>query len=461
MFFVAAPRSACKPRPARTACALISCASLAACALETPVLEVPVLEAKSILVVAVDPTSAATITAFDVDPTTGDYFTVPIRERDLELYALHYDCPLDALAFEPGTLTAVRAPEQGFALPDTARVLASTIRGDRATAITESSTLPASLATLRIPGDGTACVDFTSHVFEIPDTIDTPVMVLLPLEGDRAFLATRDARTFIVDAGGLIEGPRISTTASITGGFRAGDGELFLASTNQQTFRGRAGAAFTAGPRTVSAEGFLRSALSGDPNGPLSELFLVDGVKSFERLASGTFTRIDDGRTPLDYDRPNVAWLGPGHAVATGLNVGPLARYRDDAFSGEPLPIDPAERVRAMRFLDRWDLLIATSEGRVLQHRDGAYDLIYEQPGGLRVLAPLDRGILSGGGDGAFIQLHPGFNPCAAQLASRNIGFIAELENGFAIATDLELGTSSAVTVLLREKPARPMRCGE
>lgn len=432
-----------------------------ACALETPVLEVPLRDAESVLVVTIDTAELATITAFDVDPGAGDYFTVPIRERELELYVLHYDCTLAALSLAAGTSAALRAPEEGFPLPDAARVFTATISGDRATPIAESTALPTALVSLRLAGDDTACVDFTAHTFEVPDTLDTPVMVLLPLGGDRAFVATRDARTFIADTNGLVEGPRISTTASITGGFRAGDGELFFAATNQETFRGRVETGFVPGPRTVSAQGFLRSALSGDPSGPLSELFLVDGVKSFERLAGGTFTRIDDGRAPLDYDRPSVVWLGPGHAVAAGLNVGPLARYRDGRFSGETLPIEDGERVRAMRFFDRWDLLIATSEGRILQHRDGGYDLIHEQVGGLRVLAPIDRGVISGGGNGTFVQLHRGFAPCIAQLANRDVGFIAELENGFAIATDLELGTSSAVTVLLREKPARPMRCAE
>jgi hypothetical protein len=439
--------------------AMWSAVLLAGCPLSTPVLEVPVRDAQSLILVTVAPNGDAAIEGISFVGRTDDYVSVPV-ENDLQVYALHYSCALEALMLGEGPQPLAPESEYGRPLPEAAQIYRAEIADGRSTSL-EPIDAPAEISELRLRTGEDPCVPFEATTFEVPDTSDQQVPAAFPLGGDRALLVTSDARFFEVSPTGITEQAASATTTLILGAFRANDGEMLLLGTDGRTLRGKVGEGFVAGPRTESREGFGRTSVAGDPS-RLSDVFMVDAVKSFERFSSDRWTRLNADLPPAMFERGATAWLGPGRAAAIGLDLGPLVRFDNGALTAEPLPIEQDEGVRAIGVLPTHGLLLGTTNGALLRDGESGWERLHDQLGALRTIDALDQGVFFGGQDGNYDQLYLRRGACGSTpFATRDVAIAVSIENGFVLVTDLVLGEPTRAVVLIRKTPPLPQRCPE
>src|SRR5262245_21033074 len=104
-------------------CALLLSFFLFGCTLNNEILRVPAEGARSLLFVEVLDGAPPSLVAFDRDETSS-FYTFPIPEKEpVDLFALHFDCPLDRLGLSASARIA-QPGEMGRPFPLPARAVA-------------------------------------------------------------------------------------------------------------------------------------------------------------------------------------------------------------------------------------------------------------------------------------------------------------------------------------------------
>jgi hypothetical protein len=215
--------------------------------------------------------------------------------------------------------------------------------------------------------------------------------------------------------------------------------------------------------------------LTGAPAGEPFELFLATGPSSEDRRGLARF----DGNTWSftssashgDRFRAGVAWLGPGHAIAIGVDPrrnNAIVRYRDGVISSELLPGDMygAASIAHLGELGTW---IGRDNGEVDRYERGAW---LDTGIGLgsfytRTFAPLEGGLIYGTGTTQnflgyrFAQWFPDLGVCPLEQLTDFAAFqLIALDDGALIANTTGDFDGPATPVVLT-RVARARDCAD
>ncbi|MBI2376052.1 MAG: hypothetical protein HYV07_18810 [Deltaproteobacteria bacterium] len=345
-----------------------------------------------------------------------------MEEGELELYALYYSSKLEQLRLPAGDVP-MSAGDRGLALPLPIETRRSELR-DRSQSSWSVVELPQPIRSLQL--DVPVCRQLSFKVVVLPETGGSGVTLGVPLDGERALVATSEGRFFEVSP----EGASLTTLSTITphrAGIRVSPHEVWLAGEGEvwsgDLDRGFAPHSTFPGPPVSVA------LLAGGPS--------TDGsFEVFGWLSDGRLMAWRRGSWELAVDlgtstRGRLHWISPSQLVMTSEPPSRVLRF--DAGQLTQIPGGPSEDE-----LTGPDALTHTPDlgtiysmrgnvGGPLGHRASRLfrvepDRSVELPrpplvAVTRLLTGLHGGGLVAGGDNdrAIVQLHPGYGYCAIE----------------------------------------------
>jgi hypothetical protein len=358
------------------------------------------------------------------------------REEIVDLYALLYRCTFDELEVNSGELELLTTTSTGGReIPNPAAAYHLT-----ANSWAPISGLPPVLASYRIRGPAqTSCAVFERQVFPLAPDPNTDSELALSLTATSALIGTSSHTFFLATLSGPPTPLPELHGLPVMGGFLGTDGRIWLAG-REGLFVGRIGSPFTK-VATVTASIDGGGTLTGGP-GATPELFIMPPERVLQRFDGTKVEVLARPHAVLDASRPDVAYIGPGEALACGLGAFVLTRYRSSTVSEERIPSpelrDPPDQIESAPGLG---IVIGSYNGRAWVDRSGRGAQFMELDNSsfygipVHVIAPYAGGVLFGGFHGAMAQYSDAVGWCPmARMVPGDVNGIATVgENVFVI----------------------------
>lgn len=350
-------------------------------------LEIPARSARSLVLIYAG-AGAFEGNAHDLSNRTVEYLTVSrasLGERTL--YALYFDCGLEALGLEPGAL----AFGSGNALPAAREVFAAA-PGEEWAAL---DVLPDAIRDLKIAGvaDQTCRAPIDAR-FVVPREAGGggEVRFVEAFGEGAALFATANGRLSLIEDGAVR--PWMELMFPTLGAVFLDDGALWLAARGGAVISGRvfAGETFVARPTRTSTRGMTRLRLDGATE---DEIYLVSDQRSFERFDGSSWSVLYEGSGELMRSRSAVVRIGPGEAIAIGPAAPGIVRYREGVATVESLPEGAA--ISAAK-IDGVGVVAGNDLGSLFLDTAGGWRALdVDAMTGVRAIAALEGMILFGG----------------------------------------------------------------
>ncbi|MCK6552332.1 hypothetical protein L6R52_41260, partial [Myxococcota bacterium] len=356
---------------ARTSAGVAALAFVASsCALSADVLELPTEGARSALLVFVpeDPAAAPEVRALALTDAAATIAWPVAPSRDGALFVLRYECPLDALALQAGVLDL--STGTGRPLPRTDDVVVTDVARGVASSPRAGTVDAPALARVSLVDAASreACLDVDVVSFVVPDSGLDAVEAMIALPGDAVLAVTSRRRFFRASAAGGIEAlPQIPATTPGHGGVVDDAGELWLFGDDGETVHGTIEGGFVPGPPMPVAPSCMRTARS--PRGEPYEVFVVGCEPVVLRFDGTAWTLIDRTEAPATTLR-QIAWIGPGAALALGPDLPAVSGYIGDWQRAEVLPISGSDGPRSVARSTHFGVLVGTEGGNMLRRDD-------------------------------------------------------------------------------------------
>lgn len=345
-------------------------------------------------------------------------FAVP-GDRDVDLYALLYGCPLASLGLSGGPQRIGASSSARSELPMAAGTwLASSRDGSLSRWAASSERRPTGLERVsvetRAPFE--PCVRFSVRELPLPASRGESGAFGVYLGGQAILSATDRGKFYRVTSTSAAALTHISTSTPHHGAFVAGDGEVWLFGEGRAA-RGDPSRGFVSvGSESPGRSGsFIR--VDGARGGAPFEIYTVSDDRVFARFDGRAWTEIARGsRGEGAAWRIGVAWVRTGEAIASGLERGVIHRYKDGVVTIEPFEDPPVDVATILSATPERGQVAVTDGGRLLVFENGAWIALHSTYVGVgRTLEPLDEGFILGGEDGQLVQFHPGFGLCPSE----------------------------------------------
>lgn len=348
---------------------------------------------------------------------------------------------------EPKELASRLSPNlsgEGPAAPEPAEVLRAELeRGEADVAYTRASwsdwladEARAGRAPLSFGGvtGARGCVQFEVVTHRLSGASGRGIMAV-HAGGDRAVAAPDDGGLYEVTPTGTRD-LGVPRDPPYLAGFAADDGLQWLLTAGGNLVRGNLEQGFEMVSRTTLRGGRAFMWIDGAVGGAPFELFTMNDDQELERFDGTSWTTLHAGRAGDNTWQGGVAWAGPEEAVAVvGAGASGVLRYRRGTITEERLAVEEAIPTAVAR-IPALGTVVATETGALFVDRGGFWERLPGIPTGVPVyvIAPLDRGVLFGGGAGALAQWHPDTGYCRPEgYGSVAIWDIAPIEGGFVL----------------------------
>jgi hypothetical protein len=198
-------------------------------------------------------------------------------------------------------------------------------------------------------------------------------------------------------------------------------------------------------------------AITGSGAGAPFELFVVTQGGTLERFDGTAWTQLWHGPgDPVD-SNVGVAWVGPGEAIAAGIQASSVVHYKAGKVAEDSLGISTSldAPISALR-VEGLGVLVGTEYGEVYGYVAGKWSQLAPAPVTpfpAKLLVPLSNGLLYGGRGGLLSEWRSGFvAPCPSVAYSEYT-----LQSAAALGPDILLTSGDANgVVLIRLVPPAP-----
>jgi len=329
-----------------------------------------------------------------------------------QLYAKTFGCPLARIGLEAGAQALAETPSALPILPPGGRDFELSFVSGADNVWVSTSTLPlvARDALGRLPLDeGSPCraigARYEHTIITVPNDGRSDGGFLAALDDTRVLAGSMNGNLYLIDvvAKDARRLPQIEAQIGedVAAAALAPDGAVWLITDNGRFFRGDVDSGFVASS-TVSSP-FVdqrRIAMAASRGDAPFELFVstdeAGPTRRFARFDGVRWTGIAELATDRgNYLLPQVAWLGPGEAIAVGpLEQGEgVRRFKDGVASVEP--IASSESISALLHPTLGEL-VGTYTGELLARENGAWVQIAQTQRGrfLRAMVPEGPGLL-------------------------------------------------------------------
>jgi hypothetical protein len=363
-----------------------------------------------------------------------------------QIWTLYYDLPLEEHGLTAGT---VRVTESGSPLDRPDRMHRAEFLAGRLGAWSEEAELSLRLRTLaveRAPPSGPCLELYDEQSFTLETHRDSAFA--LRFDGERALIATTDARVYFAGSGGVTP---LGTAAPVTigSGYLAPDGELVVAGANGRTFKGPVEPELALVEIASGESGGLFRWIDGPKQGGTLELFGVTNLGALERFDGASWSVLFPPQGIEDWKR-GVAWIAPGEAIAVGLSA-PIVRTSSAGVEVEEADnLDPLTSVAHVPGLGTF---AGTLAGTVLMNRGERWELLPSSPLELpaTAIAAIGPGVIISGGTGRTAEWLPGHGFCAPiSVNSPIVKHVAVLDGAVVFLGDArdDAADPTAVSVL-------------
>lgn len=365
-----------------------------ACSPSLSAVELPLPPSKSLVLVFLPERGPPRARAFDFPSGSPEYVTLP-SDQDGIYYALSYACGLAALGLAPGT---VLSDPSGAPLPGALRATSAKISGGRAVERRAEPPVPTAIAALKLARrTPSACVSYEVSHFELGPTFQTAAFY----GQDQIALALSDG----ISVRGLpgLELRRslaLDFAADPRGAVRDPEGGVYFVGADGAIDRLSAdGLHSTLSSSTGTVANPIRSVRGAMPSSeslPL-ELYIATESGRFERWDGRAWQLLHDGAFQSAPPQADVAWLGPGHAIAVGVEQTELLEWNEGQLMRIPVALHSGALARILLHPSR-GILLFTDDGHLITREGGFRDTPLAELGHRAVASavPVGEGFLVG-----------------------------------------------------------------
>lgn len=336
--------------------------------------------------------------------------------ESVELSIIYYACPPNILRLTPGLAPIV---EEGHPLPGGTAAYRAVLNDDGPSPWSKVPHPPA-VASLKIERE-IACAKFDLVTIDLAGTGDTFGVFAIPV-GDEEVLVSLPGRGFFrVTPFSYEEVPEMRDLPGAAYFKEREDRVWLFGSGNTLAVGDPRTGVFERKERFQDMRGpSLRAWMTGSNEGEAFELFTFHDRNVIARFDGETWTKLYQGPyRPQDFALfGGIAWFGPGDAIAVWDHYeNPLRVTTSTVMVETALPTASRDRHTVIKNIPGLGPISGTQAGRAyVRGEDGRWTNYPDAPiGGLfggffpdmSAMAPLDDGVLIGGGDGSFTQLQP------------------------------------------------------
>ncbi|MFO0729143.1 MAG: hypothetical protein U1E65_35515 [Myxococcota bacterium] len=364
-------------------------------------------------VIVVD--EAQRVQAFDLT-VSGASLRLELDGGSHELTALRYTQSLVSMMLSQGPLTP---SDKGGLVPAPFRADRLRVDQKRSPGWTELTPIPGALAQLRVQ-ERSPCLQFDSSVESVEGSMGRLITIMTRIDDETALLGTSDGRFFHVRRNGLELIPAAGAPVRHLRAARDGQGQLWLAGSGSQVYRGTPEAGFLAvSSRQLGGDPVLAIAASPEP-GVTDVLVMTSsiGLERFDGLAWRVVRRPD---LPIDMHGEYAAlWSQPGHFITTSPRPSELLEIdASDHLQVTDLMLPAArssDAVTALALSPDFGPVVGTNNGLVFTldaGHWGSLDVPAEEIDAIYAILPVPgRGMILGGRRSTFVQWYQTYGDC-------------------------------------------------
>jgi hypothetical protein len=388
---------------------------------------------------------------FARDTESSRAWEIPVEAAsDAAMFAGLYSCPLQDLGLSDGEQPPL-ANGAGFFIPEASAGFVASVHAGTAEPWTQSDEAIAELSKLRVGLDpGQICAEFEldgytlnsdREVVQLASLYDGSVLALTA--GSKVFRLTPDGASEIdlpetTPWSRAVQGPAgwVYLLAPQTGHFLRtrldGSPAELLASTTTTSHRQRS------------------SLIASDSDAPF-EIFATFNNQALERFDGTVWENKVLRRFEVELMTfQTLAWIARNEVLALGLGSDPargVVHYEDGQIRQKLLESRDEGRTRSILHTENLGTLVGTVSGTLYSYdrARGSWRYLFGDSAislGVRILHPLDEGVLFGGGAGALRQYHPWLSracPERVYAGSTKLDYSAIFPGGFMLATPAEV----------------------
>ncbi|MCK6544747.1 hypothetical protein L6R52_02685 [Myxococcota bacterium] len=403
----------------------------------------------TLVTIAAPAGGAPDVRAFDVAEAEG-YLAIPRPAAGTRLFAAWNDCRIDALGLDEGPLAIT---DDGAPLPTHTRSFELDAE-DRWVMI---EALPPPIDALeierRVPSP-CAEIEVRSRATFAAEGASIRVLLGDPTSPE-VFAATSSGAFYAIGPDGIRTLPLPRSTPR-AGGFRDARGRTWLVGLRGQLVVGTPDAGFEPSTPIPFLSARQRVWLTGSPEG--DELFVMDDRGAIGHFVDGAWGQLRVADVPADgrpFTRGGAVWQRPGEAQFVGPTYAVLT-FRDRVLSEEVLSETPT----AIALVPGFGPLVGGTRGTIWAERDSAWNGLGTPlaPSALRVILDVDRGFVTGGVAGRFVEWQPGWGFCEpVTLTDLVVPLAARIAGGYALFSFAEDRTAPSIEVTFVDVTPPPL----
>lgn len=351
------------------------------------------------------------------------------------IFVLSYDMKPGGIPLGP-----LHVDPHGDPLPTPARVHRMQVRGVDAPKWEAIDSVPLELGVLRFR-EATRCEVFATESRVMSNPRELAARFVVPLGADRVLLGTDPQGLFVVNPRGEVELPLSETTAPSLAGYRAPDGEIWLAGRGGVIAHGDPEHGFARAP-DMSADVAM---LDGTKDDSPFEIFALTSSLAVHRYSEGHWSMVQDAaQTVASRGRPAIAWAKERSAVLIGTANKSLTELEVDSAAREiqlDLPVQVTEdALLSARWVRGMGVVAGTRYSIFYARRGDHWEQLATPVDTPRASVIIDLGdgsFLGGGQSGELYHWIDGYGLCESIFvpAGSDIWAAAPIENGWILVS--------------------------